>query len=94
MALTGCHVSVVTQLWIFGKFVFIHFTFLDISFQYTSSPNTPDMQNETLFNIIILGMAPHCGILFLFYYVQFTINGSLRNFTILSKKTSSDIAPM
>jgi hypothetical protein len=90
MALTGCHVSDVAQLRIFGEICFYSLYFFGHFFPILSSPNTPDMQNEALFiffkNIIVLGLAPPWGILFLFYFVQFTINGSLRNFTILVKR--------
>jgi hypothetical protein len=96
MALTGCHVSVVTQQWIFGEICFYSLYFFGHFFPILKSEHAPDMQNEDLFNIFFkyynIGVGPSLGYFIFLYYVQFTINGILRNFTILVKLRRCELA--
>jgi hypothetical protein len=60
-----------------GKFVFILFTFWTFISNISQVPTQHDMQNEALFNIILLGLVPPWGIFFLLLCTVFG-NGILR----------------
>ncbi len=91
MALTGCHISVVTQLRIFfgtlSLFTLLFWTFLS----NISHVPTQQICEMKLFLILYYRGWSLLGVFFFLLLCTVFGNGILRN---LRKKTSSDIAPM